>query len=195
MASQLPDWSLCILCQQHDTGLVNPNKKGYKSMANILSRWQNEVGSVPISVSLERLTGESVLSTSLQVNNAKWHKACELKINQKNLSRALERKRKQTDKNNNSATAKKRSLGRTTSTQNIFPRCCFLCDETSEDGLRDVTTMNVDTNVKSCARKLQDFALLSKMGQSDLIALEARYHSRCLLSYYRKAKVHNRVKD
>jgi len=45
----------------------------------------------------------------------------------------------------------------------------------------------VDTRVRECASLLDDFRLLSKLSEGDMIATEARYHTGCLVAYYNRA--------
>lgn len=53
--------------------------------------------------------------------------------------------------------------------------------------MRDVTTFEVDIRVRRCAHTLQDSKLLAKLSSGDLIAVEARYHARCLVALYNRA--------
>jgi len=60
---------------------------------------------------------------------------------------------------------------------------CFFCDlPADEELLHSVTTFEVDRRVKECALVLSDNRLLAKLAVGDMIALEAQYHSRCLVS-------------
>jgi len=67
----------------------------------------------------------------------------------------------------------------------------FFCDEpeTSGEKLRDVMTLELDRKVKQCANKLQDNKLLVKLSNaSDMVALEAKYHLKCLASLYNRVR-------
>ena len=68
---------------------------------------------------------------------------------------------------------------------------CFFCDEPETPGekLRDVMTLELDRKVKQCANKLQDNKLLVKLSNaSDMVALEAKYHLKCLASLYNRVR-------
>ncbi len=59
------------------------------------------------------------------------------------------------------------------------------------DGLHEVTTFQVDQRVRECAELTGDSMLLAKLFAGDMVALEAKYHSKCLLALYHRAeKVH-----
>ena len=49
-----------------------------------------------------------------------------------------------------------------------------------------VTTFKVDMKVRECARNLQDQALIAKLSQGDMIAIDAVYHTKCLAALYRR---------
>ena len=62
---------------------------------------------------------------------------------------------------------------------------CFFCD--SSDGtLHKVLTFQPEKRVRKCAKILEDNALLGKLSAQDVIALDAIYHSTCLLNLYRE---------
>ena len=49
------------------------------------------------------------------------------------------------------------------------------------------TTFEVDERVKACALLLEDTELSTKLNTADMVALEANYHTRCLVSLYKCA--------
>ncbi len=53
--------------------------------------------------------------------------------------------------------------------------------------LRAVSTFRLDARVRKCAHDLEDQHMLAKLSAGDMIAQEAKYHPRCLVSYYNKA--------
>ena len=58
---------------------------------------------------------------------------------------------------------------------------CFFCDEPAGSaGLHNASTYDIDKKVCQCAFELEDTALLAKLAPGDIIALEAKYHGRCL---------------
>ena len=59
-----------------------------------------------------------------------------------------------------------------------------------------MATFQVNENVHACAVLLEDTELLAKLSTADMVALEAKYHTKCLVDLYnhaRKAKA-NRCK-
>ena len=65
-----------------------------------------------------------------------------------------------------------------------------------EDSLRAASTFDLDKHVRKSALKLQDKPLLAKLSAGDLIAQDAQYHVRCLVSLYNKARATKKtVKD
>ena len=74
-------------------------------------------------------------------------------------------------------------------TRLVTTPCCFFCEKGEETGQSDgrlwqVGTFAVDTRVRECASLLDDFRLLSKLSEGDMIATEAWYHTGCLVAYY-----------
>ena len=59
---------------------------------------------------------------------------------------------------------------------------CFFCSggDTSEP-LFSARTYSIDKTVREYAVTLQDRVLLGKLSEGDMHALDARYHSKCLL--------------
>ena len=66
---------------------------------------------------------------------------------------------------------------------------CFLCNKParSED-LHSASTYDIDMKVHRCAIELEDTALLAKLEPGDMIALEAKYHQKCLANLYSRTR-------
>ena len=61
---------------------------------------------------------------------------------------------------------------------------CFLCEEPAGSaGLHNVSINDTDAKVRRC-----DTALLAKLAPGDMIALEAKYHLKCLSTLYNRAR-------
>lgn len=59
---------------------------------------------------------------------------------------------------------------------------CFFCDTVdSQLNLHAASTLEVDQKVRECAFLLNDSKLIAKLSAGDLIAIEARYHAKCLV--------------
>ena len=64
---------------------------------------------------------------------------------------------------------------------------CFFCHEIGEEPLHESSTFGMDERVREAAMKLNDSVLLAQLSAGDLIAQEAKYHSKCLVSLYNRA--------
>ena len=68
---------------------------------------------------------------------------------------------------------------------------CFFCGKGKPWNLHRASTFKLDKKVRECAMTLQDFDLLAKLSEGDMIAQDAMYHSLCLLAFYKKANSAN----
>jgi len=71
-----------------------------------------------------------------------------------------------------------------TSTSVPLSLSCFFCDKpkTEDCGkLHQATTFDLDARVHSCVHTLHDSAVIAKLSNGDMITIEARYHSGCLI--------------
>ena len=66
---------------------------------------------------------------------------------------------------------------------------CFLCNEPAgSDTLHRACTHDIDAKVRKCAMELEDTDLLAKLAPGDMVALEAKYHTKCLAKLYNRAR-------
>ena len=57
---------------------------------------------------------------------------------------------------------------------------CFFCElPAGTEGLHEASTLQVDRRVKDSASLLEDSLLLAKLSAGDMVALEAKYHTKC----------------
>eukprot|EP00058_Branchiostoma_floridae_P011619 XP_002597107.1 hypothetical protein BRAFLDRAFT_76362 [Branchiostoma floridae] len=140
-----------------------------------------------------RLDEGNGINATFKEQSARWHKSCYLKFGNTKLERAKERKRKSTEEEDSPS---KRVFTRSSLTdengvcvQPDSKSCiCFLCDKGgTNETLHEVSTFQLDYRVRKCAQDIQDDDLLAKLSGGDLIALEAKYHARCLVSLYNRA--------
>ncbi|KAG7168214.1 hypothetical protein Hamer_G016856 [Homarus americanus] len=63
---------------------------------------------------------------------------------------------------------------------------CLFCEQPTMRGkpLRKASPMKVYSHMKQCAQSLQDERIMTKLSQWDVIALEAKYHLKCLVAFY-----------
>ncbi len=133
--------------------------------------------------------GDGIAST-LANHCAMWHKYCRDGHNKTKLGRVLKRK---IPADIPGQISKKRTRS------SIFPDgekgpVCFFCEESADEGdLREALTKDIDSRVRSVAHEISDFNLISKLSTgSDMIALGAKYHARCLAALYNCAREHSK---
>lgn len=67
---------------------------------------------------------------------------------------------------------------------------CFFCDQTDNvRNLHAASTFEVDQKVRKSAVALKDSRLLANLSAGDMIAMEARYHAKCLVGLYNRARM------
>ena len=188
--SCVTDWSRCVLCQEINTEPLQCTSKsksnpgaGYQSLADNLTKFA-DIGAVPFNTS--RLDEGYGIKETLEKRRASWHKSCVLRYNKTKLKRAEKRKSK--DGNHEDEPCRKYTrLGESTITvQNMK---CFFCEsDDNTEQLHEASCFRLNERVRECAHVLQDSRLLAKLSAGDLVALEAKYHSRCLVALYNKAE-------
>src|SRR5207244_4765802 len=185
-------WDICILCQvvTEDSlqcpfrSTKQPVGSGYQSLADDPLRFQ-ALQHVPMNLNLERLDDGNGIASTLMANRAGWHKKCRLKYNKKAFEEQS-RGELSAEQQQSSSAVKTRSVH---SHPQYTEPICFFCNEPAGlTVLHEVSTYNIDTNVRRCALELEDTALLAKLAAGDMIAIEAKYHQNCLRSLYNKAR-------
>ena len=65
----------------------------------------------------------------------------------------------------------------------------FFCGKSAgSDGLHEASTFQVDKRVRESATIVEDTLLLGKLSMGGMVALEAKYHTKCLLALYNRAR-------
>ena len=74
--------------------------------------------------------------------------------------------------------------------ENTTQRLGFFCDEhdPNDDTLQETSTFELDARVRKCALQLGDKPLMAKLSGGDLVAQEAKYHIKWLVSLYNKVR-------
>ena len=62
---------------------------------------------------------------------------------------------------------------------------CFFCGKGKPQNLRRASTFKLNKKVREYAVTLQDFDLLAKLSEGDMIVQDAMYHPLCLLAFYK----------
>ncbi len=196
------NWELCAICQnvskealQSPANATKGTGAGYKSLATHLQAFA-ELNEVPIEL-IQRLDEGNGIEMTLTDRSAKWHKTCRLKYNQIKLDRV----RKKAEKGDSGASSSVTGSTRASFDSRIDQKeqICFVCEKPSDSsgaGLHNASTYDIDSKVRKCALELEDSVLLAKLAAGDMIALEAKYHSKCLAGLYNKTRAaRNESKD
>ena len=139
-------------------------------------------------MNLSRLNEGEGIEASFQQHKVKWHDSCGLKFNKTKLQRAEKRKAAPDDSSSSKSPRKytRRSLEKL---PNPIHQC-FFCGKQAEgeDSLHRASTLELDARVRHCALQLQDKPLLAKLSAGDMVAQDAEYHVKCLVSLYNRAR-------
>lgn len=206
------NWNMCIICQSDGKEKLQcpaESKRsdvgaGYHSFVDILPRFK-DVGALPPHLSADLVDEGKGVWAALTEHKAKWHKSCRLLFYPRELERAEARKtrtlscqQEQPDDLRYSSPIKRRctrALGQPVKTDCVFDPKCIFCNKTAHESglLHDVTTFKLNDKVKECANKLCDERLLAKLSAaSDMMALSAKYHTKCLAQLYNRVRALNR---
>jgi hypothetical protein len=193
------DWDKCVICQgcKDETlhcpadSTRNDKGQGYVTVAQNIQTLYN-LHDMPVKIDPERLAedGNDIAATFV-AHEAKWHLSCKLLFNNTQVLRANKRKLKETHPDNDNKSAKRLKRNSAGAYDNVeYMPLCFFCDkpEGPGDSLHDASTFRIDFRVKEAIFELQDMDLLTKVSSSDLIALEAKYHSKCLVALYNRLR-------
>ena len=75
-----------------------------------------------------------------------------------------------------------RKLTRLNTKLKNFSESCFFCDEENPQ----LKLLSISNQVKGMANDLGYFRLLAKLSEGDMIATEAKYHSKCFLNLFNR---------
>jgi len=64
---------------------------------------------------------------------------------------------------------------------------CLFCDQ-SDGSLHKASTFEIDTKVRKYAAELHHTKLLSKLAGCDMVAIDAVYQTKCLVTFYNRAR-------
>lgn len=171
------DWECCVICQQPTKESLRCPKNAHTFSASVYNTFLNnvlefnKVNYLPVDIKFEI---DNTTVDTLMNNNAKWHQSCHLKFRKAKERRSRLLTAETADKEHEDRCgALKRTQKSDTSD------FCVICNE-GGGTLHSFCTLEADTNLRLIAGDLQDFGLLSRISGGDLIAIEAKYHMRCL---------------
>ena len=194
--SETTNWQLCFLCQIDDNGHLQcpinakGTKSGYQYIASNLLEFKG-LGCVPMNVNLDRLDEGYGIAETLSSHSAVYHKSCYLRFTSSKLERA--QKKRASGMSATSISKKTRSMLNTSNPCQQEP-ICFFCNKSSGQ-LHKASTKEIDAHVRECAIKLNDDSLLAKLAMSDMHALDAQYHRKCLVALYNRMRQHSSDND
>ena len=74
-----------------------------------------------------------------------------------------------------------------------FSENCFICEESDpQQELHECLSIPTSSRVKAMAEDLEDFKLLGKLSEGDMVTTEAKYHSKCFLNFFNRHRNHIR---
>ena len=164
----------------------------YANLVSIVERFE-ELG-IPSDLNLAKLNDGRGVVTTLQSNDAKWHKKCRNRYTSTKVERAEKRRREETECEKSVSPEKKKvtrsSSGCATRTSQDT---CFFCGKSGE--LHSASSYNLDRNIKRCAEIVKDYILIGKLSAGDMMSQHAMYHSYCVTQLYKKAELMNRAEN
>ena len=189
--SETTNWQLCFLCQRDDSGhlqcTINAKgtKSGYQYIALNLLEFKR-LGCVPMNVNLHRLDEGCGIAETLSSYSAVYHKSCYLRFTSSKLERA--QKKQASGISVTSISKKTRSMLDTSNPCQQEPVCFSVINRGQ---LHKASTKEIDAHVRECAIKLNDDSLLAKLAMSNMHALDAQYHRKCLVALYNRMRQHS----
>lgn len=192
--TQIPtNWDKCVVCQEITSEILHcpANSKrgtdgaGYKTISDNMSAF-SAIGCLPKTVNVSHLDDGEDIKLELMRNKAKFHDSCRLRLNKTELKRAVKRKSTADD----DSFVPNKFTRQTVEQTSAELKTCFFCDlpASRKSSLRYAATKEISAHVKLCATKLQDSHILAKLGVRDMVAQDAKYHPKCLVSLYNKAR-------
>ena len=183
------NWKLCLVCQEETTeSLVCPvlytcrdPGSGYTTMAANLVKF-DELEKLARTVQLQRLEEGQGVEATMVAHQAKWHKTCVLQYNITMLRRAEKRPIASSSAFGSSDDVPGKRTRSFSSEANTSEASCFFCGESGTETLHGVATYQVDTRERKCAAQVGDNELLARLSMGNMVALESKFHSKCLLA-------------
>ena len=72
-----------------------------------------------------------------------------------------------------------------------FTDCCFICDENNEkEELHTCSTKDLNKHVWQWTTELGESKVIAKLSEGDMVAIERKYHKKCLTSLYNRFRKH-----
>lgn len=164
----------------------------YNTVAKSLFEFR-EIGALPIPLKkrIEMMSSPDKLSAILIERHAGFHKTCTALYNKQKLERKRKIFDKQISSEEKNLEPTKKMTRQSIELQN-FSNSCFFCEKTNEQELHECQSIQASNRVQRMAETVGDLKILGKLSEGDMIATEAKYHSRCYLDLFNRHRKHNR---
>lgn len=186
------DWNVCIICQTKSNDLRCPADSKESNGLQIYSSFLQNVeefvrlDALPVSVDFRLCTPELFME-----HRAKWHKACHIKFATSKLNKVAFRNERKRHADVDTVNISRKSVRQ--SIPKLDKECCMFCLQSS-DTLHSCSTLNMGSYLKTMALDLNDSMLLARLSGEDLVAMEAKYHARCLIAFRNRYRSVQRAK-
>ncbi len=183
------DWQKCIICQEftkealkcplNSHGSPEANRQTYADFLQNAKRFR-EANMLPINLTFS----DDVNVESLCTNQASWHKSCRLKFSLSKLEKAQKRGNRKRSQDNQTKDGEENAAPKCRKRQSVEEErsTCIFCERDDEEKLRSFSVLETDRNIRQMALELKDFELLGRISEGDLIAIEAKYHLKCMIT-------------
>ena len=162
----------------------DPQKNMYHTIGkNLFEFREMDVLPTALKKRLALLSSPEELSKLLMDKRAGFHKSCTGMYNKQKL----ERKRKSYEKQS-------RKMTRLSTSLKNFSENCLFCEEYDpQQELHECLSIPTSNRVKAMAEDLEDFKLLGKLSEGDMVTTEAKYHNKCFLNLFNRHRKHIRT--
>ena len=196
------DWKLCIICQSNTAERLqcpsNTKRKdagaGYSSSVNNLQEFL-KIDMLPVNLNVNFLNEGKGIEQTLKDHQALWHKTCRDLFNNTKVRLAQKRASDKGQQEPNlrqeerGSPIKARRSSCAAQSEYLDMNGCLFCDKLDKpSNLRSASTLEIDRKVRECAVLLNDGKLIAKLSSRDMVAMEANYHAKCLVSLYNRAR-------
>ncbi len=186
------NWNVCIICGIGTGDLKCPANS---LQGNGLEVYNNFLVTVTEFRNHSQLfeyvrVNEKTTAQVLYSNKAKWHKACRLELSSSKLERL--KKKTLTVSTSENVSLKRLNEDETVHRCKRLPNaeavvnnnnCIFCLSTNDKENLYNCSTLKIDHEIRRMATVLEDYDLLIRISGGDLIAIEAKYHAHCYVTY------------
>ena len=138
---------------------------------------------------LQKLDEGNGIEMTTITNSAQYHQSCtRLKFNNTKLQRADRRVKMKDSKEHNSQMEFTQTRSKSAEKIVITDVCFFCRNPPGNSVIHQAATFQVNEHVRVCAILPEDTDLLAKLSTTDMVALDAEYHTKCLVDLFNQAR-------